>query len=600
MEFGAARVTTAPHVPEPRVPSPTVRVTTAREAAARDAAAIAAGTDGFSLMLQAGTVAAAEIVRTVPDRLARGVDVLVGSGNNGGDGYVVAAQLARLGVRVRVFVAAPPRTDDAQRAERLARALLHADAFRALAGDANGVDALAGGSPAGDAPEPAGGCVVDALLGTGASGALRGAVAMGAAMARAAFTRGVPVFALDVPTGVDATSGWVTDGHVRAHHTITFGTCKAGLLAARGVCGRIVVADIGLGAHAALADHAALLADAAALRGVVPPIAWDAHKGTRGRVLVVGGAQGMAGAAQFVARGALASGAGLVRAIVHEESARALQAVTPAVVCAPMDALDELVCTWAHAVVLGPGLGRDDDARAVVDRVLATCRRGDAWQVLTTVRGARGSLAVGASARRAPALVLDADALMLLATATGIATLRDLGARMTVVLTPHAGEFAALAEACAVPHSPQRHDPVARAEAARAEAAHAVAKATACTVLLKGAPTICAAPDGAAWFVPRGSAALATGGTGDVLAGVLGAVFASARGSHAHDTPPVACAALGAWVHGVAGEFADATGRVRGTTVDDIVRALGAAWAQLQSPRALAPGVLAELPSARA
>ncbi len=562
MEFGAARVTTA------------------REAAARDAAAIAAGTDGFSLMLQAGTVAAAEIVRTVPDRLAHGVDVLVGSGNNGGDGYVVAAQLARLGVAVRVFVAAPPRTPDAQRAERLARAHLPADAFRTLADDV---------------PVARGGSVVDALLGTGATGALRGSVATGAAMARAAHARGVPVFALDVPTGVDATTGAVADGHVHAHHTITFGTCKAGLLAARDVCGRIVIADIGLGSHVELADRAGLLADAAALRTVVPPIAWDAHKGTRGRVLVVGGAQGMAGAAQFAARGALTSGAGLVRAVVHADSARAFQAALPAVVCAPLDALEELVHTWAHAVVLGPGLGRDAGARAVVDRVLAACRSSDAWHVLTTVRGARGSLAVGASARRAPALVLDADALVLLGTPTGIAALRDLGARTPVVLTPHAGEFAALAAACDVSSSPLQRDPVARADAARA-----VATATACTVLLKGTPTICAAPDGAAWFVPRGSAALATGGTGDVLAGVLGAVFASARDARAGDITPVAHAALAAWVHGVAGECADATGLVRGTTVDDVVSALRVAWAQVLAPRALAPGVLAELPSARA
>jgi NAD(P)H-hydrate epimerase len=571
-------VTPVPHVPAPRVPPSTIRVTTARESAARDAAAIAAGTSGFSLMRQAGTVAAAEIVRTVPDCLARGVDVLVGSGNNGGDGYVVAAQLSRLGVRVRVLVAAPPRTDDAQRAERLARATLPAQAFEAL------VDEL---------PDASCGCVVDALLGTGATGALRGAVATGAALARAAFARGVPVFSLDVPTGVDATTGAATDGHVHAHHTITFGTCKAGLLAARGACGRIVIADIGLGAHAALADEAGLLADVAALHTVVPPIAWDAHKGTRGRVLVVGGAQGMAGAAQFAARGALGSGAGLVRAVVHADSARAFQAAMPSVVCAASDALDELVHMWAHVVVLGPGLGRHDEARVMVDRVLAACRSADSFQVVTTVR-ARGSLAVGAAARRAPALVLDADALMLLATPTGLGALRELGERTTVVLTPHAGEFAALADACDVPYLATWNSPQARASAARA-----VAKVTACTVLLKGAPTICAAPDGATWFVPRGSAALATGGTGDVLAGVLAAVLASARGDHAPDTPPVALAALAAWVHGVAGECADATGLVRGTTVDHVVQALGVAWAQLEPSGTSVPGVLTELPSVR-
>lgn len=551
-------------------------MTTAVQAAARDAAAIAAGTDSFTLMLQAGTVAAAELVRVASDRLARGVDVLVGAGNNGGDGYVVAAQLARLGVSVRVLLAASPRTTDAVRADALARTLLPAHAFRTLDRDV----------PPGASTR---GVVVDALLGTGATGALRGAVAIGAAYCRAASAGGVPVIALDVPTGVDATSGSMQAEHVRADLTVTFGTCKTGLLAARGACGRVVVADIGLGAHATLADQAALLADASVLRAIVPTIAWNAHKGTRGRVLVVGGAAGMAGAVQFVARGALASGAGLVRAVVHDDSARALQAATPAVVCAHLDGLDDLVRTWAQAVVLGPGLGRDDDARKLVLRVLAACRRSEAFQVVTTVR-ASASLAVGASARRPPTLVLDADALMLLATPTGITRLHELGRRTAVLLTPHAGEFAVLADACGVPFSPLLRDPVARATAALG-----VAQATACTVLLKGAPTVCAAPNGVVWYVPRGSATLATGGTGDVLAGVLGAVFASARSGDALDTPAVAHAALGAWVHGVAGELA---GDARGASIDDVVHALGDAWSQLRPALPLAPGVLAEVPSA--
>jgi len=554
----------------------TVRVTTAAQAAARDAAAIAAGTDSFTLMLQAGTVATAELVRVFSDRLARGVDVLVGSGNNGGDGYVVAAQLARLGVSVRVLMAAPPRTADAARAAALARTWLPVHACAALDHDVP-LDAAARG------------VVVDALLGTGASGALRGAIATGAAYCRAAAKGGVPVIALDVPTGVNATSGVMQAEHVRADLTVTFGTCKSGLLAARGACGRLVVADIGLGGHASLADEAAVLADVAVLRTMVPPIAWDAHKGTRGRVLVIGGAEGMAGAVQFVARGALASGAGLVRAVVHAESARALQAAAPAVVCAHAEGLDELVQQWAHVVVLGPGLGRDDAGRAMMERVLTACRHRDALPTVSTVR-VRGSLAVGASARRPPALVLDADALMLLASPTGLSALRDLGQRMPVLLTPHAGEFAALAEACGGSFSAVQRDPVARAAAAVA-----VAQATACTVLLKGAPTVCAAADGTVWYVPRGSATLATGGTGDVLAGVLGAVVASSCGDEEHGMPLVAHAALGAWVHGVAGERA---GHARGTTIDDVVHALRDAWLQLQAPGSHAPGVLAVVPSA--
>lgn len=554
----------------------TVRVTTAAQAAARDAAAVAAGTDSFTLMLRAGTVAAAELVRVGGDRLARGVDVLVGSGNNGGDGYVVAAQLARLGVPVRVLVAASPRTAEAMRAAALAITLLPSHTLVAL--DHDGLSELSSR-----------GVVVDALLGTGATGALRGAVATGVAYCGAASREGVPVVALDVPTGVDATTGSMQVEHVRADVTVTFGTCKSGLLAARGACGRIVVADIGLGAQAQLADQAGMLADVAVLRDLVPPIAWNAHKGTRGRVLVIGGSAGMAGAVQFVARGALVSGAGVVRAVVHADSARALQAALPAVVCAPAADLDDLVRTWAQAVVLGPGLGRDDAARAIVYAVLDAWGSADAFPVVPTV-DTRGLSAVGTLARRPPVFVLDADALRLLATPTGLSALRAVGTRTAVVLTLHAGEFAALAEACGVSCAPLPRDPVARAAAAVG-----VARATACTVLFKGAPTVCASPEGAVWYVPRGSATLATGGTGDLLAGVLGAVFASARGEAVLETPPVAHAALGAWVHGVAGEGA---GRARGTTIDDVVQALGTAWSQLRRVAPLAPGVLAEVPEA--
>jgi len=282
-----------------------------------------------------------------------------------------------------------------------------------------------------------------------------------------------------------------------------------------------------------------------------------------------------------------------VRAVVHAASAQATQTNVPAVVCAPASSIDELVHSWAHAVVLGPGLGRDEEARATMARVLAACRRASELRVVTTVR-ARGSVAVGASARRPPALVLDADALMLLSSPSGVDTLRALGERSAVLLTPHAGECAVLADACGVAFDPQWRDPTARAAAARG-----MARATGCTVLLKGAPTVCASPEGAVWFVPRGSAALATGGTGDVLAGVLAAILASAHGADAPDTPVVAHAALGAWVHGVAGECVSGPRVVRGTTVDDVVHALGAAWAQLAAPVPLAPGVLAEVPPSR-
>jgi NAD(P)H-hydrate epimerase len=542
--------------------SASVCVTSAAQAAARDAAAIAAGTDSFALMCAAGTVAAAEIVRVAGNRFAHGVRVHCGPGNNGGDGYVVAAQLARLGARVTVHAALPPRSPDAQRAERLARRHLPAGAFTtSVPADAQG------------------GVVIDALLGTGATGPLRGAIADGAAAVQAARAHGACVVALDVPSGVDATTGARADGHVVAQHTVTFGTLKAGLLAARDVCGRITVADIGLGASTALDDDAARLATPDALAACVPPIAWDAHKGTRGRVLVVGGATGMAGAVQFVARGALASGAGLVRALVSSESARALQAAVPAVVCvhadgAPHDALPDETFAWPHAIVLGPGLGRDPSAM------------GRTFEALRTVLALAGG-----DASRTPALVLDADALVVCANDDGLAALAACARVTPVVLTPHAGEAVRLAAACGLPFDAGAREPLVRLAAARAIAAR-----TRCHVLLKGAPTLCVAPDGEAWVVPRGGPSLATGGTGDVLAGVLGALLATAAATGA-GVAPVRLAALGAWVHGVAGEQPVRAAGARGATVEQVIAALGDAWVAVAAPAARPPGVLATLPA---
>jgi hydroxyethylthiazole kinase-like uncharacterized protein yjeF len=615
-----------------------VRVTSAAEAAAGDARAIAAGVSGFSLMATAGT-RAAEVVVAVGDAagcLARGVHVFAGAGNNGGDGWVVAAQLARLGVRVHVHLTAPPRTPDAQRAEAIARRLLPAHAITPV--DAHVHERMIGRAPGREGPP---GVVVDALLGTGASGPLRGAVADAAAAIARARALAVPVVSLDIPTGVDATTGAVADGHVRADVTVTFGTLKQGLLGARTACGRVLVVDIGLGAQAAAG---ARLAEPRALRSWCPRVPWDAHKGTRGRLLVIGGARGMAGAAQLVAQGALHSGVGLVRALVDAASVPALQAGVPAAVCVPPGTPVEAALDWAHAAVLGPGLGRSDAARRLVSQVLAHAMASHPWQAGVSERDsgsvgwftgeperAHGSLHAPCGVRSAPALVLDADAIRLLADADGVAELRACAAQVPVVLTPHGAEAAAFARACGVALLAGERDVEARLAAARA-----IAEACGAHVLLKGAPTLCAAPDGAIWCVPRGGPVLATGGTGDVLAGVLGAVLAGACASaersgtcasaersgtctstersgtcastersdacaRAELTPSelLGCAALAAWVHGVAGECAAHADGVRGATVAHVIGALGAGWRALEGSAASAFGVLADLPSVR-
>jgi NAD(P)H-hydrate epimerase len=328
---------------------PIVAVTTAAESAAADQAAIAAGTPGRALMQRAGAAAAGEIVRRYAHLLGAGVAVHCGPGNNGGDGWVVAAALRRFGVPVGAvpWGGDAPRTDDARFEFDRAWAA-------GACGPVTGSERL----------------IVDAVLGTGARPPARDyALAYARQLAgrgvRAAAGAAVPgrvVVALDVPTGLDATTGDEIGLAVRADLTLTFGTLKRGLLVRRDLAGTIAVLDIGLGeAEAAVGDAPALYHGRAWLPAVAAPIPAGAHKGTRGKVAVVGGAPGMAGAAILACDAALRSGAGMVRAVVAPESLPAVQGVLPAAMAAawPTDdhALAASVVDWADAVLLGPGRG---------------------------------------------------------------------------------------------------------------------------------------------------------------------------------------------------------------------------------------------------
>ncbi|HEU4720150.1 MAG TPA: NAD(P)H-hydrate epimerase, partial [Gemmatimonadaceae bacterium] len=280
-------------------PQVSVAVVDAAGASACDAAAIAAGIPSRALMQRAGAAAAAEIARRFADRLAQGVVVATGSGNNGGDGWVVAHALHAARVRVRVVECVAARTPDA-RAER-------EQALAAGVQCTDGIDDLLSG---GDA------IVVDALLGTGFTGrAIHGDTGLAVEKLHWLCNRGAALVALDVPSGLDASTG-ASASALRAALTVTFGTIKRGHLVARELCGTTVVVDIGLGSQAHAAGERMHLAAPWWFVGALPRIAADAHKGTRKKVAIVGGAQGMAGAVVLAARAALRSGAGLVRCVV--------------------------------------------------------------------------------------------------------------------------------------------------------------------------------------------------------------------------------------------------------------------------------------------
>jgi hydroxyethylthiazole kinase-like uncharacterized protein yjeF len=502
-----------------------VRVTTAVEAAALDASAIGAGTPARTLMQLAGEGAASAILRAYPEVANATVNVYAGPGNNGGDGWVVARALVKHGARVFVHESSEARTEEAKAERALALPLV----------------------TRGESPDAL--LVVDALLGVGSKGAPRGEIASCIVRIGEAHGRGAIVVSLDIPSGVDADSGSAS-GAVRADLTITFGTLKRGLAIARGNTGRILVHDIGLGSPAP-GDPAPMLLDAHWVRAHVPPIHADAHKGTRRKLVIIGGEVGLAGAPMLAARAAMRSGIGMVRLVVARENLPVVQAAVPE---APAHAWPETVADvesvitgWADAVVIGPGLGASFGSRALVDRVL---------------RGFRGPI------------VLDADALNVFAGDSG-----QLGALIgdrPALLTPHPAEFARL-------HGARISDVLAR----RFEIGVELAQRTRATVLLKGVPTVISNPAGDRLVSCAGTPVLAAGGSGDLLSGIAGTLLAQIGDARIAG----ACAA---WVHGRAAEIAG-RGYVRGVTFANLDLALRRVWNEplhvLEAP------VLAELPA---
>lgn len=502
-------------------------VTNARESAARDSAAIALGVPSRALMQRAGAAAAGEITRLFADDLAHGVVVYAGPGNNGGDGWVVARCLAACGVRVHVVPVVAPATEDARAERGLAQPVL-------------------------DAARPANArVIVDALLGTGVGGAPRGAIAEAIRDIERARAAGASVVALDLPTGVDADTG-NADGAVRADVTLTFGTMKRGLLTARGNAGRIVLLDIGLPPGDATTPS---LVTPAWVRNVIPPIAADAHKGVRRKLVIVGGQLGMAGAAVFAARAAMRAGIGMVRVVVARECVPIVQEAAPHAIARawpserPED-LDDAIVRWADGVLIGPGLGDSPQSRALVERVLR------AW--------------------RGP-VVVDADGLNVFAGEA--AKLGTLLAGRPALLTPHAMELARLYGA-----NPQ--EVLVR----RFDIAGELARAAHAAVLLKGVPTIIADAAGGRLVSAAGTPALAAAGSGDLLAGIAATLLTQSDDG-------LAAGAAAAWVHGRAAEIASMGRGPRGVTLDDVEACIGAVWPDLAAARAPRYPVLCELPA---
>ncbi len=508
-----------------------IPVITPTQSAEWDRQAEAAGIAVGTLMDAAGRASAAVVASRFGPALRGGVLIAAGIGNNGGDGWVLARTLHAHDVPVWVA----PLAGSLSPLNAQVRSIALAAGVRQV-------------SP--DGPWPTVGLAVDAVLGTGAAGAPRQPAA--SLLERLRDLR-IPLIALDGPTGVDLLTGaaW---GPAGADLSITFGAPRRGHLIARDEMGDVVVVDIGLPSPDP--GWPVLMTDAQAAEWLVPFPA-RAHKGDRGRVVVVGGSVGMSGALRMAGRGAFATGAGLVFGVARLETTSILAGAEPDLQVwahplegAPTAKLLALV-DEADAVVVGPGLGRSPGIGEFAEPLL----------------------------RRASAAVLDADGLA--AFHGALPLLREIAAGRDLVLTPHPGEFRAL-----FPHlaASLDTDPWGAAESAAEE--------TGATVLLKGVPSVVARPGYPSRSIAVGSPGLATGGSGDILAGICGAMLGAGL-------PGEQAAAFAAQALGRAGELAARRHTARAMRPMDVVDALPdlwRAWALLRtSPPRIDPPVLVTL-----
>ena len=474
-----------------------MQLLTVTEMAEADRLTIAGGTLGYELMKNAGRAVAEAAADLVEEGL---VIVVVGCGNNGGDGFVAAIELSRSGRDVVVMLvgdAASLRGDAAQAATDWKGPV--------LSGNAEAIREIAAGTA----------LFIDALLGAGLDRPVQGKTLQ---VIEALNTSGVPILAVDLPSGVHGTTGEVMGNAVCATETITFFRRKPGhfLLPGRMYCGQVRVADIGISPD--------VLADIRPATFENIPEFWersfpvpgmDRHKYSRGHAVVVSGSKLSTGAARLAARAALRGGAGLVTVASPSDAlavnAAALTAVMLREVETPTDFATMLSDKRITACVIGPGGGVDERMRSMV---------------LEALRSGSG-------------VVLDADALTVFEDDPDDLFEAINSSKAGVVLTPHEGEFRRLFSFLKENSQYKSKLDWARAAASRS---HAV-------VLLKGPDTVIAAPDGRAVICANAPQWLATAGSGDVLSGVIGAMLA--QGVLAFEA-----ACIGAWIHGEAGREA--------------------------------------------
>ncbi len=490
----------------PATPTTAALAYSTAQAYALDATAIASGIPAIALMKRAGR--AAFLLLQARFGAAGLISIYCGGGNNGGDGYVLAALAAQRRLPVQVIQLVAPELLKAEARQAYEFALQEGVSMRAFS----------------DSEAPVQGVIVDALLGIGLQGEPRAPWLAAIAQINAS---GLPVLALDVPSGLNADTGAVPAQAVKAGITLSFIGVKRGLLSGRGpaLCGELLVDDLGL--SEALVAQVPASAQRLSLPNLLPllaPRAADAHKGDFGHVMVIGGDTGYGGAALIAAEAAARAGAGLVSVATRPEHIPAILARRPEVMACGVVSGQELEPWLARpsVLVVGPGLGRSPWSEQMLQQAVKT----------------------------GLPLVLDADALNIIA--AGRVVPNACGGQRWL-LTPHPAEAARLLGIT-----------TAEVQADRFAAVQALQARYQATVILKGAGSLVASEGELTGIIGDGNPGMASGGMGDLLSGILGALLA--QGLAFADA-----ARLGASLHACAADLAASQQGQRGLLATDLI-----------------------------
>ncbi len=503
------------------------KIATAEEMHRLDMAAIEEGGIPGMLLMENAAVG---ILRVIRDAL--GVDlrqrkfiIVCGRGNNGGDGYALARHLFNRGADVRILSFGPI-------AELKGDAAQNARIYQNIGGSI--LELRQGGA----IPElPSTDLIVDALLGTGLTGSAKGPIARAIEWVN---SRPEPVLSVDIPSGVESDTGLAHGPAVQANWTVTMGLLKRGLVLppGRDLAGKITIANISLPPRVRVGTHIHFnLLERTDIQAMCPKRAATAHKGDCGRAFVLAGSPGMTGAAALCSQATLRIGAGLVilgiptglnpilEVKLTEVMTRRLAENAEGCLCPEALPTIEEIVSWADVVGIGPGLSQHPDTEHTVRTLLAAIKKP---------------------------LVIDADGLNVLGREMEFAGMLPAGS----ILTPHPGEFSRL---CG--------KPISHILAHRVDLVAEKAAAWGAVLVLKGSPTIIADPGGEVYCNPTGGPALATGGSGDVLTGMI-------LGLLAQGCPPVHAACAGVYLHGLAGDIAAREIGVMATVAGDVDRLL--------------------------